>query len=381
MRLLHLSDLHLGKKLNEAPLYDDQRHILAAILALVDAHAPDAVLVAGDVFDRPVPSAEAVGLLDFFLTGLADRGVPALLISGNHDSAERLAYGAAQFRPRGVHISPPLDEAHRVIKPLRLWDEHGAVALWPLPFIKPAHVRALWPEAKAENTADAVAAVLDTLPLDPAERNVLVCHQYLTGAVRAESEETPVGGLDGVDAALFDRFDYVALGHLHRAQRVGRDAVRYAGSPLKYSFSEAKDEKSATLVTLGAKGDVAVTPLPLTPLRELRELRGAYASLTLRQNYLGTAVDDYLRITLTDEDDVPDALSKLQVIYKNLLALDYDNARTRAGAAAEAPGAERPRTPLELLADFYALQNNRALGDAQRAYALPLMEALWEGRP
>ena len=379
MRLLHLSDLHLGKKLNEAPLAADQRHILMQILALVDAERPHAVLVAGDVYDKPVPSAEAVGLLDMFLTGLAQRGVPVVLISGNHDSAERLAFGAALLTARSVHISPPLDAAHPTVTPVRLSDEHGAVALWPLPFLKPAHVRAALPGANADTYTDAVRSVLGTLPLNAGERNVLLCHQYLTGGERTESEEAPIGGLDNVDATIFDRFDYVALGHLHRAQRVGRGTVRYAGSPLKYSFSEVRDQKSAALVTLGAKGDAAVRLLPLTPLHELRELRGTYAALTLRQNYLGTAVDDYLRITLTDEDDVPDALAKLQVIYPNLLRLDYDNARTRAGGM-DAPDAERPRTPLQLLDDFFALQNNRPMGEAQRAYAQALMEKLWEGR-
>jgi exonuclease SbcD len=327
-----------------------------------------------------VPSAEAVGLLDWFLTALADRGVPVVLISGNHDSAERLAFGAQLLVARGVHISPPLDAAHAAVTPLRLHDAFGTVALWPLPFLKPAHVRALYPEANIETLTDAVAVMLDVLPLSPDERNVLLCHQYLTGGERTESEEEPIGGLDGVDAALFDRFDYVALGHLHRAQRIRRDTVRYAGSPLKYSFSEANDKKSATLVTLGAKGDVTVQLLPLAPLRDVRELRGSYAWLTLRQNYLGTAVDDYLRITLTDEDDVPDAMAKLQVIYPNLLNLIYDNARTRAGYGDAPADADSPRTPPDLLSGFYELQNNRPLNDAQRAYALPLMQKLWEGR-
>ena len=380
MRLMHLADLHLGKKLNEAPLMDDQRHILAQILALVDAHAPHAVLVAGDVYDRPVPSAEAVGLLDWFLTALSQRGVPVVLISGNHDSAERLAFGAALLRGQQVYISPPLDAAHPAVTPVYFTDEFGALAVWPLPFIKPAHVRAAMPDAKADTYTQALQSVVDALPLDTALRNVLVCHQYLTGSERTDSEELAIGGLDNVDAQVFAPFDYVALGHLHRAQRVGRDTVRYAGSPLKYSFSEARDQKSATLVTLGPKGDVAVQALPLRPLRELRQLRGAYAALTLRQNYLGTAVGDYLHITLTDEDDIPDALAKLQVIYPNLLRLDYDNARTRQGEGATAPDAQRPRAPVELLADFYALQNNRPMGDEQRAYALALMEKLWEAR-
>ncbi|MEA4999620.1 MAG: exonuclease SbcCD subunit D [Candidatus Limiplasma sp.] len=379
MRLFHISDLHLGKKLSEAPLVEDQRFMLAQLCALVKTHAPHAVLIAGDVFDKATPSAEAVGLLDAFLTELAALDTQVVIISGNHDSAERLAYGAALFARQRVHISPVFDRAHAAIQPIRLADEHGEVCLWPLPFIKPAHVRAALPDAKAETYTQAVAAVLDTLPLDTAQRNVLLCHQYMTGAERSDSEELSIGGLDNVDAGILHSFDYVALGHLHRAQSVGRPTVRYAGSPLKYSFSEVRDHKSATLVTLGQKGAVAVETLPLTPLHELRALRGTYAELTLRQNYADTHVDDYLHITLTDEADIPDALAKLQSIYPNLLRLDYDNVRTRE-ALAPLAAAPEGRTPLMMLADFYQGQYGAPLSDAQRAYALPLLERVWEGK-
>lgn len=380
MRLMHLSDLHLGKKLNEAPLIDDQRYILLQALNLLDAEKPDAVLIAGDVYDKPVPPAEAVGLLDEFLTRLAKRGLPVILISGNHDSAERLAFGGRLFTAQNVYLSPVYDRDHAAVTPVKLTDAYGTVNVWPIPFVKPAHVRAALPDQPIETYTDALRAVVATLPISPVERNVLVCHQYLTGGERTESEDISIGGLDNVDASVFEAFDYVALGHLHRAQCVGRETVRYSGSPLKYSFSEAGDVKSVTFAELGAKGDVRVRAVPLRPRRELRELRGAYQELTLRERYLHTATDDYLHITLTDEDDVPDALAKLQVIYPNLLKLDYDNARTRQNRQVGAAEAPERRMPVELLSDFYELQNNQPLSAEQREYAQEQIERIWEGR-
>lgn len=380
MRLLHLADLHLGKKLNEAPLLEDQRFILGQILAVLDREQAEAVLIAGDVYDKPVPPAEAVSLLDDFLTRLSLRGVPVILISGNHDSAERLAFGARLLAGQKVFLAPAYDAAHAAVQPVRLKDAHGEICVWPLPFLKPAHVRAAFPELPIITYTDALRAAIAAMPLEDGMRNVLVCHQFLTGSERSESEEVSVGGLDNVDASVFERFDYVALGHLHRAQQVGRPSVRYAGSPLKYSFSEARDSKSVTLIDLGAKGDVSIRAVPLSPRRELRELRGAYDELTLRANYQHTATDDYLRVILTDEDDVPDALARLQTIYPNLLSLSYDNARTRLKQTVDAAEAPERRTPLELLADFYALQNNRPLSSEQAAYASALLERIQEGK-
>lgn len=379
MRLIHLADLHLGKKLNEASLMEDQRYMLSQILTLCEAESPDAVLIAGDVYDKPVPSAEAVGLLDGFLTALAARGTPVMLISGNHDSAERLAFGARLMAARQVYLAPPFDAAHAAVAPITLSDRYGTVCVWLLPFLKPAHVRAALPQARADTYTEAVASAIAAMPMDPAQRNVLVCHQFVTGGERSESEEISVGGLDNVDAAVFAPFDYVALGHLHRAQAVGRESVRYAGSPFPYSFSEAKEPKTVTVAELGEKGEVRIRTQPLTPRRALRTLRGAYAELTLRANYEHTAREDYLHITLTDAYDVPDAVSKLQSIYPNLLGLSYDNDRTRGGAQALATAVAR-RSPLALLEDFYTLQNNQPMSDAQRSYAQALMERIREGR-
>jgi len=380
MRLFHISDLHLGKKLNEASLLEDQRHMLRQALALADREKPDALLIAGDVYDKPVPSAEAVGLLDEFLTGLAERNLPVVAISGNHDSAERLAFGSRLLSARNVYLSPVFAQGNATLRPIRLTDEYGPVSIWPLPFIKPAHVRAALPGTEAATYTEALVAVLATLPMEPSERNVLVSHQFITGGVRSDSEDVSVGGLDNVDAAVFYNFDYVALGHLHRAQRVGRPEVCYSGSPLAYSFSEAGDEKSLTAVDLGPKGTVSVRALPLHPLHALREARGLYADLTLRAHYMNTQREDYLRVTLLDEQDVPDALAKLQTIYPNLLRLDYDNARTRENRQVNADDAPERRTPLNLLEQLYTLQNNQPLGPEQRAYSSALLERIWEGR-
>ena len=380
MRLVHLSDLHLGKKLSEASLMEDQRHMLTQVLCIIDQQKPDCVLIAGDVYDKPVPPAEAVALLDDFLTNLAARALPVVLISGNHDSAERLAFGSRLFSARGVYVSPPFDATHTTVTPVRLQDAFGTIAIWPLPFIKPAHVRAAMPGAPADTYTQALRSVTAAMPLAPQERNVLVCHQFLTGSDRTESEEIAIGGLDNVDAAVFDAFDYVALGHLHKAQSVGRATVRYPGTLLKYSFSEAKDVKSLTVVDLLDKGDVRIQTVPISPLRDLRQLRGTYAQLTLRANYQDTAITDYLHITLTDETDIPDALSKLQSIYPNLLKLEYDNVRTRQGNIVGVPGEAERRSPMDLIGAFYQLQNNQPMNAAQSAYTQLLLQDIWEGQ-
>ena len=253
MRFAHLSDLHLGKRVCEFSMLEDQKYILEQILALLDAHPVDGVLLAGDLYDKPVPPAEAVRLLDWFLTQLAARGLPVFAISGNHDSADRVAFGAALLETSRVYVSPVFSGAPQ---PIYLADEHGPVDVYLLPFLKPASVRHVWPDEPIESYNDALACVLRHCTPDPGHRSLLVAHQFVAGAAACESEEPSVGGLDCVDAALFDAFDYVALGHLHSPQKVGRDAVRYCGTPLKYSFSEAGQHKSATFVELGTKGEV-----------------------------------------------------------------------------------------------------------------------------
>lgn len=375
MRFLHLSDLHLGKRVCEFSMLDDQRYILEQILALLDTYPVDAVLLAGDLYDKPVPPAEAVRLLDWFLTALSARQLPVFAISGNHDSAERVAFGSHLLAGSRVYVSPVFEGAPA---PITLTDEYGPVDVYLLPFLKPAMVRHVWPEEPIESYNDALGCVLRRCAPDPARRSVLVAHQFVAGAAACESEEPSVGGLDCVDAALFDGFDYVALGHLHSPQKVGRDTVRYCGTPLKYSFSEAHQHKSVSLVELKAKGDVAITTLPLTPEHDLRELRGSYMELTDRRSYAGTAADDYLHITLTDEQDVPDAMARLRVIYPNLMRLDYDNLRTRENQEITAPERTESITPLEHFAAFYQLQNNQPLTAEQAAFCQQLIEEIWK---
>ena len=375
MRFLHLSDLHLGKRVCEFSMLDDQRYILEEILSLLDTHPVDAVLLAGDLYDKPVPPAEAVRLLDWFLTELADRKLPVFAISGNHDSAERVAFGAHLLAGSQVYVSPVFEGAPA---PIPLTDAYGPVDIYLLPFLKPATVRHIYPDEPIESYSDALGCVLRRCAPDPARRSVLVAHQFVAGAAACESEEPSVGGLDCVDAALFDGFDYVALGHLHSPQKVGRDTLRYCGTPLKYSFSEAHQHKSATFVELGEKGSVTIAAEPLVPRHDLRELRGSYMELTDRRSYAGTATDDYLHITLTDEQDVPDALARLRVIYPNLMRLDYDNLRTRTQADLDAPAQTEQKTPLEHFAAFYALQNNQPLSAEQAAFCQQLIETLWK---
>ena len=376
MKFLHLADLHLGKRVNGFSMLEDQAHILRQILAILDDEQPDGVLIAGDVYDKSVPSVEAVELLDGFLTELRARGVPVLLISGNHDSPERLAFGGRVMDSCGIHISPVYDGA---LAPVTLQDAFGPVHVWLLPFVKPAHVRRWFPDADIESYTDAMAEAVAHMDIDTAARNVLVTHQFVTGGARSGSEELSVGGTDNVDSGVFAPFDYVALGHLHGAQHIGRETIRYAGSPLKYSFSEARQHKSVTVVTLGEKGDVQVRTVALTPLRELREVRGSYDELTARSFYEHTTYrSDYLHLILTDEQDVFDAMSRLRTIYPYLMTLDYDNARTRAAGGMSVPAETERRTPLELFEALYKRQNHQPMSEVQREYIAQLMEQIME---
>ena len=375
MKFFHLSDLHLGRRMYEFSLIDDQKFILEEILCLAEQERPDAVLIAGDIYDRAVPSAEAVELFDGFLCALAKRHIPVLCISGNHDSPERIAFGANLMTPSGVYLSPVYNGT---VDPVALSDAFGDVRFYLLPFIKPANVRRFYPDAVIESYTDALRCAVEHMDVDTSVRNVLITHQFVTGGVRSDSEDITVGGTDNVDAAVFDAFDYVALGHLHGAQKIGRETLRYSGTPLKYSFSERNQEKSVTVVELGAKGNVSVSALPLTPRRDMREIQGTYAELTLRDNYAGTDTGDYIHAVLTDENDVPNALARLRSIYPNLMKLDYDNLRTRTSAVIAAEERHRTMTDTELFADLFEKQNGQKLSPEQSAYAKAVFVALQE---
>ncbi len=375
MKFIHLSDLHLGKRVNEFSMIEDQAYILKKILGIIRDEEPDGVLIAGDIYDKSIPSVEAVGLFDDFLKRLAGQKVPVFIISGNHDSPERLAFGAELIKLSGIHISPAYSGR---VEPISLKDNYGAVHIYMLPFIKPVHVRSVFPEETVESYTDAVRAAISHMDIQESERNILVTHQFVTGAQRSDSEDICVGGADNVDVSVFDGFDYVALGHIHGPQSAGRESARYCGTPLKYSFSEANHHKSVTILELKEKGNLVIRAVELSPLRDMRELKGTYEELTNRKNYEGTRVDDYLHITLTDEEDIVDAMGKLRVIYPNLMKLDYDNRRTRENRELTGGETEESRTPLELIMDFYEKQNNQPMNEKQKALVSELMEKVWE---
>ena len=377
MKLIHLSDLHIGKRVNEFSMLEDQKYILKQILSMTDEEKPDAVLIAGDVYDKPVPATEAVQVFDAFLTELAHRETPVFVISGNHDSPERLAFGGRLMEGRQVYMAPVYEGR---VEPVRLEDEYGSVYVYMLPFLKPAMVRKCYPEESIDTFDDGVRCAVKHMEesFHPEARNILMAHQFVMGASCCDSEELSIGGLDQVNADIFSDFDYVALGHIHGPQKIGRDTLRYSGTPLKYSFSEVNHKKSAAVVELLEKGRTEVRLKPLKPLHDMREIKGSYEEVTSRQNYQGTAVDDYLHITLTDEEDILDAIGKLRSIYPNVMKLDYDNRRTRGSRRVESAG-EIQKSPLVLLEELYELQNNQPMSEQQNEYAGKLMEDIWEG--
>ena len=377
MKFIHLADLHLGKRVNEFSMLEDQKYVLKQVLDLIDEEQAEGLLIAGDIYDKQIPSIEAVRLFDDFLTRLADRHVPVYLISGNHDSIERVSFGARLMSGSGIHMATEYDGTVDVVT---VEDKYGTIDIYLLPFIKPAQVRAVWGE-EAEDVRtyqDALTFVRSKLTIRGNNRSILLAHQFVTGAAVCDSEEHAVGGLDQVDPACFDGFDYVALGHLHGAQHAGRETVRYAGTLLKYSFSEVKHKKSVTIVELREKGQVELHTRPIIPLHEMREIRGSYAEVTCKANYENTDTKDYVHITLTDEEDVFDAVGKLRVIYPNLMKLDYDNARTKQNQIITASGQEDEKDPLTLADELFVLQNNKPMSDKQREYMQDLIHKVWE---
>lgn len=379
VRLIHLSDLHLGKRVNEFSMIEDQKYILNEILRIIDEADADGVIMAGDIYDKSVAPVEAVVILDDFLKALADRKLPVFIISGNHDSAERMAFASQLIDMSGIHISPAYD-GH--VRSFALEDEHGIVDIHMLPFVKPAHVRRAFPDEKINGYTDALKVVIDNMQIDRSHRNVLVTHQFVTGASRSDSEEKTVGGTDNVDALVFEGFDYVALGHIHGPQNI-TDRIRYCGTPLKYSFSETAHHKSVTIVDLGegAGGTCSLTisTEELVPMHDMVEIRGRYEELMDRRRYAGTTLEnDYLHVTLTDEEDVINAMGRLQSVYRNIMKLDYDNRRTRTGREIEGASDINEKTPQELFAELYEQQNNAAMSEEQARLIDSLVSSIWE---
>lgn len=376
MKFAHLSDLHLGKYLNQYSLMEDQEYILKQIIQRIREQDVDVVLVSGDIYDRAVPPGEAVALFDDFLSELAEDQRKVCIISGNHDSPERIAFASRLIAASGVYLSPVYQGE---IQPVRLEDSYGPVNIYMLPFIKPVHVRHFFPEEEIHSYTDAVRSAITHMNVDGRERNVLLAHQFVTGASRSDSEDISVGGLDNVDADVFDHFDYVALGHLHRAQNVENNRIRYCGTPLKYSFSECKDEKTVTIVELGNKEDILIDTVPLVPLRDMIELEGEFREVVSAPYYENVDTEAFIRLILTDEREVLDAFSRLRSIYPNLMAMDY---KKRAVQKDQEAGGTRERTslhPADLFGQFYQEMNRQPLWEAQQQYLLEKIEKIWEG--
>ncbi len=397
MKLIHISDLHLGKRLNEFSMLEDQRYILEQIVKIcVEEHA-DALLLAGDIYDRPIPPAEAVTMLDWFLNALASQKIQVCAVSGNHDSAERIAFGAELMKQSGVHVSSVYDGS---IQKVTLTDEFGEVLIYLLPFVRPSTVRHALGQEEIQTYQDAVLAAVQRMKIDPSKRNVLVAHQFVTGAGRCDSEDIMVGGVDNVDASIFEAFDYTALGHIHSPQNVGKwkdvaseaanqmvrkalsektaNVVRYCGTPLKYSVSETGQEKSVTVIEMEKKGNMGIHTIPLIPKHDVRMIHGSYMEVTARSFYQRTNMEDYVQITLTDEEDIPDGMQKLRTIYPNLLSLTYDNQRTRTQQAIEPQKTIQKKTEKELFEELYEKQNNQPMSEEQQQFVEELFARLKE---
>ncbi len=371
MRFLHIADLHLGKQMNDLSLLPDQEYVLRQITSIAQSEQADAVLIAGDVYQRSSPQAEAMALFDAFVSRLARLGKRVFVISGNHDSAARISYFSSLVKASGVYVTEAFDGA---LQSVTLRDRDGEIVVWMLPFLRPSQVKRRLPEEKIATYQDAVEAVLRQTPVDPGKRNLLLCHQFITGCETSDSEERTVGGLDDIDAAVFDAFDYVALGHIHKPQRVRRDTLRYAGSPLKYSFSEADHRKSATIVDMGKKGEIAVRTVPLVPLHDVRLIEGLLDEL-MKLPYS----EDYLWVTLHDELPPPDARVTLSVNFPNMMKFSIVNSRTKQDVDVRATQSMENKTVSELFSDFYRLQNNdHAPGEAHQRVLEKVLKELEE---
>ena len=374
MRFLHLADLHIGKRVNGFSMIEDQKFVFEQVYNVIENEKIDGIIMAGDIYDKPVPSAEAVKLFDEMLTRLVSINLPIFVISGNHDSAERIGFGSDILSAAKVYMSRVYNGN---LQKIELEDDYGKINVYLLPFIKPATVKNIYKEAEIKDYDDALEYVLSQEKIDETKRNVIVSHQFVTGAMRSESEEVSVGGLDNVSVENYEAFDYVALGHIHRAQQMGRESARYAGTLLKYSFSEEKHNKSMTIVDLKEKGNIEIKEIPVKPLHDLKTIKGKFSKITSEEFYKELKKEDYYRAVLTDEDDILNAIGKLKSIYPNLMSMEYDNTRTRSYSVVDNVETGEAKSPLDDFEEFFEKQNGRKMSEKQRNY---LLEILGEAR-
>lgn len=371
MKFLHISDLHLGKRVYEYSMIEEQKNALWQVLSAIDDKNVNGIFIAGDIYDKSVPTIEAIELFDSFLVELSKREIDVFIISGNHDSPERVGFGAEFFKSKRIYISKAYEGK---VEYVDIEDEFGKIRIHLVPFLKPANVRRFYPEEEINDYNSAVRVVTEHMDMIGEGRNIVLVHQFITGAVRSESEESCLGGMDNVEYDLFDDFDYVALGHIHKSQAMGRQQVRYSGALVKYALDEINQVKSMTHVEIRDKNDVEIETIPIKPIRDMRRIEGTYLELTDRSNYIDTKVDDYLHVVLKDEEDVPDALRKLRVIYPNILKLEYDNKRTRHRNSVIEKEAVRRKEPIEYIEELFSMQNNVEMTAEQLGVLRQIME-------
>lgn len=371
MRFAHLSDLHIGKRVNGFSMIEDQKYILNQVIEIIKREEVEAVILAGDIYDKTIPSAEAVQILDDFLIQLSNLNLPIFVISGNHDSAERLSFGARVLRKSQIYIS---ELYNGEITPITLEDEYGKIHVYLMPFLKPALVRQALGREEIVTYQDAVEMAIHQIPLKEEDRNILVAHQFVIGASKSDSEEVSVGGLDQISHTLFESFDYTALGHIHGPQHIGKETIRYCGTPLKYSFSEEAHTKSVTIIDLEQKGKTTIRMVPLIPMRDMRKIRGKYEEIINQALADNRSLEDYIQITLTDEEDVLNGLENLRKIYPNIMRFEYDNKRTREQNELTNAVVIEQRSELELFEEFYFLQNNQEISKEQRELLQAIIE-------
>ncbi len=367
MKLMHISDLHIGKRVNEFSMLEDQEYILNEIIKIAKDENISGIIIAGDVYDKTVPPIEAVDLADEFLTKLVEENISIYMISGNHDSPERLNFGSRIMEKNNLFICGEYDGDLRKIV---IEDEYGKLNIYFLPYIKPSIVNnKLGLETKTYD--ESVKEALKVIDIDVESRNILIAHQFVTfGSTVPElsdSETKSLGGIDNVDASIFDKFDYVALGHIHKPQKIGREVIRYSGSPLKYSFSECNHKKSVCIVDFKEKNNCEIKLVPLIPKRDMKHLKTSMEDLKSGNILSSIPSDTYMHITLTDDEEVIDAISKVREIFKNVMVLDFDNKRNGENLSDTTITSEdlKQKTPKELFVDFFSSQNNVELTESQ----------------
>ena len=367
MKFLHLADLHLGKILQEQSLIEDQEYMLNQIIEIIEKENIDAVLISGDVYDRSVPPAEAVNLLDCFLkTLIKEIKIKVFMIAGNHDSKDRLAFGSKIFEDEGLYIESKYNGDLRKVE---LQDEYGKLNIYMLPFVKPIEVKQFFEDDLENNYNTAINKIISEEKINVKERNIILVHQFVTAGMvepeRTESEVLSLGGIENVDVSNFIDFDYVAIGHVHRPQKIGRETARYAGTMLKYSFSEINHNKTIPIIELKDKGDININLVQLNPLRDMREIKGPIEELIKQENYECGNTNDYIKAVITNEEPVYDAIGQIRRIYPNTLKLEIRNSKTISNVEEQNINLEnvKKKTELELFADFYKAQNNADLDE------------------